>query len=196
MEKLVLDKPARIIKNRKTLEEELDVKISQRGRELFIEGEGKDKHIGKKVLQAIDFGFNVDDALLLSGEEDYKFEKINIKSISKAKDMQKVRGLIIGKGGKALSTLSKLTNCIIQMNGNKIGIIGLPEWTDIAREGIRQLALGIKHSTVYSYLEKHQPEPVLDLGLKEGFKDKDIKELRESRKEKEELRENFENKEK
>src|SRR6056297_3006236 len=99
MEMLMLDKPARVIKNRKKLEEGLDVEISQRGREVFLEGGGKEKHIAKKVIQAIDFGFSFSDALLLK-EEDCKFEVVNLKDHTRAKDMKKVRGLVIGKDGK------------------------------------------------------------------------------------------------
>jgi len=181
----MLDKPVRIIKNKKKLEEELNVEISQRGREVFLEGEGKDKHVAKKVIQALDFGFSFSDALLLKEEEESKFEIINLKDYTKSKDMEKIRGLVIGKGGKSLSTLQDLTRCSFEMKGNKVGIIGLPEWVEIAREGIRQIAQGTKHSNVYHYLEQHQPKPVLDLGLKEGFKDEDIKKLKEKRKKRE-----------
>ena len=77
MERLMLDKPVRIIKNKKRLETDLNVEISQRGREIFLEGGGKDKHIAKKVIQALDFGFSFSDALLLK-EDDCKFEVMNL----------------------------------------------------------------------------------------------------------------------
>jgi len=170
----MLDKPTRIIKNRKRLEEALNVEISQRGKEIFIDGDGKDKHIAKKVIQALDFGFSFSDALLLKGEE--IFEVMNLKDYSKAKDMGKIRGLVIGKGGKALETLERLTRCSFEINNNRVGIIGLPEWLKIAIEGVRQLAQGTKHSNVYHYLEQHQPKPILDLGLKEEFKEEVSKE--------------------
>lgn len=167
MEKLILDKPVRIINNRKKLEEKLGVEISQRGREIFIEGEGDLKYIARKVLEAIDFGFSFSDALLLSEEEDTKFEVLNLKKYTNARDMEKIRGLIIGKNGKALDTLERLTGCSIEVRNNRVGIIGFEERVAIAREGIRQLTQGRKHSNVYKYIEQHQPQKIMDLGLKE-----------------------------
>ena len=68
MKKLIIEKLPRIIKSRKILEKELEVKITNRGREIFIDGSSEDEHIAEKVIEAINFGFSIQNALLINKE--------------------------------------------------------------------------------------------------------------------------------
>ena len=74
---------------------------------------------------------------------------------------------MIGKHGKALSTLSKLADSYLEMNENQIGLITFPENLKFATEAIVLIIQGSKHSNVYKGMEKNQPRPIEDLGLRE-----------------------------
>ena len=165
MEKTICEKIVRITKNRKKLERELKVKIDNSGKEITVTGEAEDEYTAIKVIEALDFGFPFSVALLIK-EEDFLFEVLNIKEYTRRKDLEVVRARIIGKKGKTLKTISDLTKCHFELKGNHLGIIGNPEHIRYSQEAAISLIRGSKQGNVYSYLEKHQVEPVFDLGLK------------------------------
>ena len=166
METIYCEKVPRIIKNKKKLEEKLNVKIKNRGKEVTIEGKPEDEYIAEKVIDALSFGFPFSIALLIK-DEDNIFEIINIKDYTKRKDLERIRARIIGKKGKTLGTLHQLTKCNFELKDNHVGIIGYPEYIENAQEAVISLIHGAKQANVYSHLEKHQVKPVVDLGLKE-----------------------------
>ena len=100
------------------------------------------------------------------------FDILNIKDYTNQKNFERVRGRVIGKDGKALKTISNLSNCHIEISGNKIGIIGNCENIRTVEEACKLLIRGSKQANVYAYLEGHRPEPIIDLGLKEVKKKK------------------------
>ena len=166
METIYCEKVPRIIKNKKKLEEELNIKIKNRGKEVVIEGTPENEYVAEKVIDALNFGFPFSTALLIKKEENL-FEIINIKDHTKRRDLKRIRARIIGKKGKTLGTLHQLTKCHFELKDNHVGIIGDPEYIENAQEAIISLIHGSKHANVYSNLEKHQVKPVVDLGLKE-----------------------------
>jgi len=170
MIKIIVDKLVRITKNRKKLEEILGVKIENRGTEVYIEGDAENEYIAEKVVNALNFGFPFSVAIEIK-TADLVFERINIKDYTKQKDLARVRGRIIGAQGKTIKTISELGNCYMELKDNYVGIIGEPEFIKNAQEAIISLAKGAKQANVYAYLEKHRPEEVVDLGLKD-FKKK------------------------
>lgn len=166
MIKLISEKIPRILKTKKQLEKKLNLKISNRGKEIYLEGNPEDEYIGEKVIEAIEFGFPINATLLIK-EEDFLFEKVNIKEHTPKKDLERIRGRIIGKSGKALKTLSSLTDCFFELKDNEIGIIGSSENIANAKNAIISIIQGSKHANVYAHLEKNKPLPITDLGLKE-----------------------------
>ena len=160
------EKLPRILKNKKKLEKELNIKITNKGREVSIQGEPEDEYIAEKVIDSINFGFPFSDVLRIKKEE-LTFEIINIKDHTKRKDLERIRARIIGRGGKTLKTLCDLTKCFFEIKDNEIGIIGAPEYIKNAQEAIISIVKGAKQSNIYSRLEKNQIQPIIDLGLKE-----------------------------
>lgn len=165
MIKLIVENFQRILKNRRRLEKTLHVDISGEKKNISIEGPAEEEYIAEKVFKALDFGFPMSIALLIK-TQDFMFEEINIKDYTRSKVLGRVRARIIGKNGKALRTLSSLTQCYFELKDNAIGIVGDPENIKTAQDGLVSLIQGAKHSNVYSYLEKHQPKEVVDFGLK------------------------------
>ena len=170
MLKLIVEKLARITKSRKKLEEILEVKITNRGTEVYIEGSPENEYIAEKVILALDFGFPFSVAVEIK-TEDLVFETLNIKEFTNQKNLARVRGRVIGMGGKTIKTISTLSNCYLEMKDNQVGIIGEPEFIKNAQEALILLIQGSKQGNVYAYLEKHQPEKLIDLGLRSN-KDK------------------------
>ncbi len=166
MKSIVSEKIARIIKSKKKLEEKLNVKITNRGKELFITGQPEDEYIAEKVIDALNLGFSFQVAILIK-DEYFILEELNIKDYTKRHDYERIRARIIGKGGKTLKALSQLTKCYFEIQDNHIGIIGDSEYIKNAQDAIISIIRGAKQSNVYAYLEKHKVEPILDLGLKE-----------------------------
>ena len=169
MKKILCEKFQRVTKNRVKLEKCLNVKIENQGKEITIDGEAEDEFVAEKVIDALDFGFPFSVAVSIK-EQDYMFEIINIKDYTKRKDLRVIRARIIGTEGKTLKTLGILTKCYLELNDNLLGVIGEPEYIRTAQEAIFSLIRGSKQANVYSYLEKHQPEAIFDLGLKEPKK--------------------------
>lgn len=165
MKTIISDKLPRIIKLRKKLEKDLDVKITNRGKEIFIKGEPEDEYIAEKVLDALNFGFAFQTAILIK-KQDFILEILNIKDYTKRQDLRIVRARIIGTQGKTLKTLSNLANSHFELKDNYVGIIAPPENLENAQEAIISIIKGAKQTNVYGFLEKHKVKDVGDLGLK------------------------------
>lgn len=162
------EKLPRILKNKKRLEKELNVKITNRGKEVSITGGSEDEYSAEKVIDALNFGFPFSVAMLIK-KEDFLLEIINIKEHTKRHDLERVRARIIGKSGKTLKTLQQLTKCFFELKDNEIAVAGSSENIEYAQEAIISIIKGAKQSNVYSFLEKHQVKSVFDLGLKDNL---------------------------
>ncbi len=116
--------------------------------------DGLDLYSAKEVVQAIGRGFNPNVArLLLKG--DYAFEKIDLSEHAATKNhFIRLKGRIIGAGGKCRRLIEELTECHLSIYGKTIGIIGEPENVASARQAVGLLIKGSMHSTVYRWLEK------------------------------------------
>ena len=167
MKTLISEKIARILKNKKRLEKELNVKITNSGKEVSVSGDSVDEYIAEKVIESLNLGFPLSIALLIK-EEDYTFEILNIKDYTRKKNFLSIRARIIGKEGRTLRTLNNLTDCNFEVLGHEVGIIGGAENIESARQAIISLIQGGKQANVYAYLEKHHPLPIIDLGLKKN----------------------------
>jgi len=166
MKIILCEKLPRIIKNKKRLEKLLNIKITNRGKEVSIEGKPEDEYTAEKVIDALNFGFPFSNAIQIK-EHDCIFEILNIKDHTKRKDFKRIRARIIGTKGKTLQTLHQLTKCYFELKDNFIGIIGEPEYIENAQQAVISIIKGSKQSNVYNFLEKHQVKEPIDLGLKE-----------------------------
>lgn len=156
-----------VLKNKKKLEEVLKVKILIDKKEILLDGSPEEEYLAEKVIDALGFGFPIGAALLIK-KEDFLFEVVNLKDYTPRKDFETIRARIIGTGGKTLRTLTELTECRFEIKDNNVGIIGDPESIKNAREAVISIIRGAKQANVYSFLEKHHVQPILDLGLKEA----------------------------
>src|SRR4030042_3260623 len=107
----------KVFQNKDKLEQELEVKLTNQGKNLFIDGEAEKEFIALQVMGAINLGFSTEKALLLK-KEGIILQTIHIKDITKRKDLERVRARIIGKQGRTLKTLNNLTYCEFSIQDN------------------------------------------------------------------------------
>lgn len=113
----------------------------------------------REVVHAIARGFSPETALKLFDNEDLMFETIDLSNIARTeKDLERIRGRIIGSGGKTRDLFENLTNTNISVYGKTVSLIGYPEHNRVARKGIDMLLEGAAHGPVYKFLEKKKSE--------------------------------------
>jgi len=143
-----------LAKEQKKLEKNLQVELTFEKDNVIISGEAFPEYIASKVLRAIDFGFDVESALLLSGE-DYMLEIINLKSYVRPSRLKQVKGRIIGEKGRAKKVISELTECDMVIKDNTVALLGRTENITLASKAVRLLISGSPHASVYTFLEKN-----------------------------------------
>ena len=133
--------------------------ITKDGDVIITGNDGLLLYTAKDIVKAIARGFNPKIALLLL-KTDYAFELIDMKDIAgKSKNtMQRLKGRVIGKGGKSREEIERLTDTNISVYGKTIGIIGEVEAVTTARQAVAMLLQGRMHKTVFQYLEKRKKE--------------------------------------
>ncbi len=110
----------------------------------------------REVVHAIALGFSPEKALKLFDNEDLMFETIDLSNIAREeKDLERIKGRIIGSDGKTRDLFENLTNTNISVYGKTVSLIGYPEQNAVARKGIDMLLKGSAHGPVYKFLETH-----------------------------------------
>ena len=155
MQQTYIESIAKVLSSKKKLEKEFEIKITNRGKNLFVDGKPENEFIALNVIEALDFGFPIDTALELKQEE-IIFQIINIKDITKRSDLSRIKARLIGTRGRTLKTLKILTECNICLHDNQIAIIGNCEEIEDAVQAIISIIHGSKQSNVYARLEKHR----------------------------------------
>jgi ribosomal RNA assembly protein len=112
----------------------------------------------KEMIQAIGRGFNPDIAKMMI-KQDYGFELISISDWAKTKEeFERLRGRVIGEGGKSRTLIEELTETSICVYGKTVGIIGQAEMLPLARRAVESILSGSRHGNVYKWLEKRRKE--------------------------------------
>ncbi len=155
MKILLLQRTKELAREKKFLEEKLNVEISIEGKKITIEGNAVDEYEASIVLEAIGFGFSTKVAILLKNP-DFAFRQLSIKDITKKKNFLLIRGRLIGTRGKTKETIEEISGCrlMIHDNDNIVGIIGPSEDIEDAITALTSLIKGSKQANVYRYLEK------------------------------------------
>ncbi len=141
------------------LEELTQTKINIDSKEADIKITGEDSvkiYALKEVIRAIGRGFNPEISRLLL-KQDNVLEIINLLDYVKNKNhFERVKGRVIGAGGKSRDTIEKLTETFISVYGKTISIIGEAEDVVTCKKAIESLLLGSPHANVYKWLEKNR----------------------------------------
>tara|TARA_Y100000310_G_scaffold85798_1_gene82619 strand:+ start:6771 stop:7265 length:495 start_codon:yes stop_codon:yes gene_type:complete len=164
MQEIYTEVIRKILQNKNKLESEFEIKITNQGRNLFVDGEADKEFTALQAIQAINLGFSVEKALLLKQEE-IILQTIHIKDLTKRKDLERVRARVIGSQGRTLKTLTNLTNCEFSLHDNEIGIIGNTEDIEEGIQAITSLIQGSRQANVYAHAEKEMKKKRLNPNL-------------------------------
>jgi ribosomal RNA assembly protein len=135
---------------------ELEVKSETGNIEITLRKEQEDVSVlftVQKVVKAIGRGFSPQRAMTLMNHE-YDLLVIDLEEwAGTSKNAQnRLKGRVIGKGGKSRTLLEELTDCLISIYGSTISIIGSFEMLPVAREAVEMLLNGAFHKSVWNYL--------------------------------------------
>ncbi|WP_406660548.1 KH domain-containing protein [Methanolobus sp. ZRKC3] len=146
-----------LIENKSTAELDID---SENGVVEIIQG---DDPVGamraEEVVKAIARGFNPEKTIDMLDDDLLMLDVIDIsKYTSTPKELLRLKGRIIGKGGKTREISERLIGVKISVYGKTVSIIGTPEQNQVARTALEMLIEGATHGSVYSFLEKKRQE--------------------------------------
>lgn len=144
---------------KKQIEEGTKTKISIEETSVSIEAVGQDclgELIAKNMVQAIGRGFNPEIAFKLLNE-DYTLEILPLTDfVDSPKAFERLKGRVIGEGGKARRVIEELSGAYLSVYGKTIGILGSFDDVALARDAVIMLIKGARHSSVYRMLERAQ----------------------------------------
>lgn len=152
MRNLIVENMRRVKKAVPEIEEKIKIKVSFGKGSISVRGSEFNEFLAEEVIRAVDFGFRIDDALLLKNEK-FNLEFIDIKGHTHRKNLKDVRARVIGRDGKARKTIEKLTGAVIVINANDVGVIVDNIHLDSVIQAIESLIRGAKHGNVFAYLE-------------------------------------------
>ena len=161
VQEIYIEPVGKVIQNIKQLKKELGVKITNKGKLVFIDGDADKEFEALQVMEAINLDFPIEQTLELTNEN-IILQTVHIKDITKRHDLERVRARVIGTQGKTLKTLNNITGCHFALSDNEVGIIGNTEDIEEARQAVISLIQGSKQSNVYTRTERLRKQKRLD----------------------------------
>jgi len=155
MQEIYVENLKEVLRSKFRLQKELGIKLTNKGKNVFVNGPADKEFVAIEVLEAINLGFSADRALELT-QNGFMLQTVHIKDITKRHDLERVRARIIGTQGRTLKTLQNLTNCDLAMNDNEIGLIGPIQEMEDAVQAVTSLVQGSKQGNVYGRLERQR----------------------------------------
>jgi len=153
MKSLYIKRVNDIRKNLALLQKSLGVGLKLKGGVIDLTGKEENIYFAENVLAAMDVGFDVDVALLLADQE-YSMDVINLRDVTRRKNLSEVRARIIGTKGKTKQLLETLSDSVIKLRGNTVYVIGTADYIDKTRTAIEKLIRGSKQGKVYAFVER------------------------------------------
>ena len=147
-------------KTKKIIEDKCSVQldIDSNGGEILVKSEAITERFqpfkAVEIVTAIGRGFSPENSLrLLKGEN--SLHVIDLREfVGKSTDqIERIKGRIIGEGGKARLNIENLTNASVTVYGRTVAIIGEPNQLRLAVDAISSLSNGSMHGPVYTKLE-------------------------------------------
>ena len=143
------------IKRRIEKKAKVTLEIDSKEGDVIIEGDSLGVYETVNVVKAIGRGFNPNVAELLFNEK-YAFELIDIIEFTGKSEKKRTRmkGRLIGEGGKSRKYIEKITETHIVVYGKTVAIIGELESVGLAKQALEMLLEGSPHASVFRWLEK------------------------------------------
>ena len=132
----------------------IKLKISKEGLVHIKADDALELWVARNAVEAIGRGFNPDITKELF-KDDMAFELIRLEEYVRPRGLKRVKGVIIGTGGKMRRTIENSTGSFISVYGKTVGIISHADTITKAHKAIEMLLTGSKHSSLYRFLEKN-----------------------------------------
>ena len=147
-------------KTKKIIEDKCSVQldIDSNGGEILVKSEAITERFqpfkAVEIVTAIGRGFSPENSLrLLKGENSLHVIDLREFAGKSTDQIERIKGRIIGEGGKARLNIENLTNAAITVYGRTVAIIGEPNELRLAVDAISSLSNGSMHGPVYTKLE-------------------------------------------
>lgn len=120
--------------------------------EVVIEGDSANTFFARDVVKAIGRGFEPREAMKLL-DENFSIFIIEMKEyFSSEKAIKRIKGRIIGEGGRMKKEIERATQSYLSIYGNTVSIISKLDSIEYAKEAVFKIIDGAPHSTVFNYL--------------------------------------------
>ncbi|MBY9005320.1 MAG: RNA-processing protein [Candidatus Lokiarchaeota archaeon] len=115
--------------------------------------------IAKKIIEAINRGFNPKKAMILTDEE-YDLEVFNLITIigKSDKKLKRIKGRLIGRNGAIRKAIERYAESNMSIFGKTVSIIAAYENLIIARKAINMIINGAPHHVILKFLENKYSE--------------------------------------
>jgi len=116
-----------------------------------------------EIVTAIGRGFSPEKAMKLMQEENL-LHVIDLRDFAgkSPQQIERIKGRIIGEGGRARVNMENLTRTSICVYGKTVSIIGEQSQIKAAISAISSISSGSKHGSVYGKLEANRRKEKLD----------------------------------
>lgn len=148
------------MKNKLEYETGANIDIDKDAKIVNVKHKNSIKELDAKIIiESISLGFSLPVALQLCRKPEYRFEKLNIRELTRnKKEFNRQMGRIIGKDGRTKELISELTDTNIMIKRDVVGVIGSLDDVMKARDAILQFIDGTPHSRIYNDLEKYKSQ--------------------------------------
>ena len=107
-----------------------------------------------EIVTAISRGFSPENAMtLLKGENTLHVIDIREFAGKSTSNIERIKGRLIGEGGKARRNMENLSGTLISVYGKTVSIIGDTTKLRLAVDAISSISSGSMHGAVYNKLE-------------------------------------------
>jgi ribosomal RNA assembly protein len=116
-----------------------------------------------EIVSAIAKGFSPERAYRLLGQDDI-FQILDLRDYAgkSSNSMDRIKGRIIGEGGKSRRTIEDLTGTYVSVYGHTVSLIGTFDEIKLASDAVTMLSKGSNHKTVYNMLQDARRKAKLD----------------------------------
>lgn len=132
-----------------------------------------------EVITAISRGFSPERAYHLFDDEEVVFQQMDLRDYAgkSPNALERIKGRIIGEGGKARRMIEELSGAYISVYGHTVAFIGNYREVKLATDAIAMLAKGSMHKSVYTMLQGARRRDKIDrMRLWEDSYEEDSKE--------------------
>jgi ribosomal RNA assembly protein len=154
---------------KKELETKTHTTITIDSKEGLVKIEGEEENTisllrAVEIINAVNRGFSPERAFEMIEDEDLLLDVIDLGAMTDGpRQLDRLRGRIIGKDGRAREQIEDMTDVEISVFGKTVALIGYPEQLKTARAAIDMLIEGVPHENVFAFLDRKKKESRQDM---------------------------------